>query len=63
MKWMLSKFFWGLLVLPLAVVVFSVTEGDFGRPNMGRLILFIILWMAAVLVMMRRFGIWPFRRD
>ncbi|MFP5353358.1 MAG: hypothetical protein ACLGIB_12450 [Actinomycetota bacterium] len=57
--WIWTKFWWGMLLVPVLVIIATLIEGrsvTFGVP----LIAFVIAWMAVVLVLMRKLGVPPF---
>lgn len=59
--WLWTKFWWGMLLIPVAVIVFSLIEGESvssGLPLIG----FVIAWMAVVLLLMWRLGVPPFAK-
>lgn len=59
MGWRWTRFWWGMLLMPVLIVAVSVIEGEtvsFGAP----LVVFVIAWMAGVLLLMRKLGVPPF---
>lgn len=58
MNWLWTKLFWGLLLLPLIVLIAGRSSGD--TDLSWRVGVFIVLWMLSVILLMRCFRIWPF---
>lgn len=60
-SWYWTKFWWGMLLLPGVLIVFTPIVGQsvsFTFPFLA----FIATWMTVVLLLMRRFKVGPFAR-
>jgi hypothetical protein len=56
-----ERFYWGLALLPVIAGVATAAEGRGSELNV-RFWFFVAAWEVIVLLIMKRVGVWPFRR-